>query len=508
LSAAVLLIAQVVLAAPPPPDFDISDSTPARGESVTFTARVTAPETIVSYNWDFGDGRTMSGPDPEVSHTYPASTPLGERTVTLTVTDSSGESSPASKPVEVVNAPPTARASCSPASVRPNEATTCTSNGSSDFEGPIRYAWDGEPDGANGVPDERKSDASEQFSFPTLGTKTIRLEVTDSNDATATAETIVTVVGNRPPTAVIECSPNQINEGDRINCTGSRSSDPDQENLRYAWSVDGGEFREGGPDFSPPSLAPGEHTITLRVTDAAGLSSEAAATFRVNTPPRASFSVAPENAFVGDTVTLSSSSADPDGPIARQEWDLDNDGQFDDATGAVVSTRFASPGTYPLKLRVTDTRSATATAEGRVNVQNRPVPPTPLLTGVVVELRALVFRRDTKVRWLRVRAPAGSKVTVRCRGKRCPKGAVKTSKRSNRMMRLRAVKTSKGSKKTMRFKAFERRFRPKTTLVVTVTKSGFIGTQTTFTMRRRKAPIRRNLCVPPGAKKASGCPEQ
>jgi PKD repeat protein len=685
LSATALVIAQVVLAAPTA-DFTISDTTPTRGQSVTFTATATPDEgrTIASYEWEFGDGTTGTGR--EVSHAYDT---LGTKDVTLTVTDSARETTVVEKPaaLQVVNVPPTASVSCMPESVRPNEATTCSAS-ASDPEGLASnpYAWDIDGDGF-----DDGSDATEQFSFPSPGTYTIRLQVTDSDETTATAEDTVTVVGNSAPTAVVDCSPNQVNQGEPVNCTSAGSSDPDGGNLRYEWRVDGGAFSEGGPSFSSQNLGPGDHTIMLRVTDNAGesataedtvtvvntppvageiihspefpmrnqpiqLASTAAdpdaadrlsfawdldndeqfddstspnpttsfatpgaktirlrvtdtggisktatktiliqetvpnagftfapdfplpgqavafnstsvasagksigtlewdfdydgvpanfnveavgssvthsfaspglkrvglratevdggfaiatATVTVNAPPRASFSVAPENAFVGDTVTLSSTSADPDGPLVRQDWDLDNDGQFDDATGAVVSMRFANPGTYPLKLRVTDARGATATAEGRVNVLNRPVPPPQLLRGVLVQLGERLFRRYTRVIYLRVRAPSGSKVAVRCRGKRCPKRVAKTSRRSKRMVRLHAVKTSKGSKKMMRFKAFERRFRPKTKLVVTVTKSGFIGTQTTYTIRRRKQARRRDLCVFPGVKTASRCPEQ
>jgi PKD repeat protein len=671
LSAVALLLAQVVLAAPTNVSFTISDSTPTRGQSVDFVATATPDEgrMITSYDWDFGDGTTGTGQ--QVSHTYDT---LGTKTVTLTVTDSAGETTTAEpQELEVVNVPPTASVSCMPQSVRPNEATTCSAS-ASDPEGLATnpYAWDIDGDGF-----DDGSDATEQFSFPSPGTRTIRLQVTDSDEATATAEDTVTVVGNSAPTAVVDCSPNQINQGEPVNCTSAGSSDPDGGNLRYEWSVDGGAFSEGGPTFSPSNLGPGDHTIMLRVTDNADesataedtvtvvntppvageiihspefpirnqpiqLASTAAdpdgadrlsfawdldndeqfddstspnpttsfattgektirvrvtdtggisrtttktilvqdtvpqagftfapdfplpgqavafnstsvasagksigtlewdfdyegvpANFKadavgssvtqsfatpgpkrvglratevdggfaiataivtVNAPPRAGFSVAPENAFVGDTVTLSSTSADPDGPLARQEWDLDNDGQFDDASGPVASTTFASPGTYPLKLRVTDSRGATATAEGRVSVQNRPVPPPPDLTGWLVDVGYVPLRRDTRVTTLRARAPRGSMLRVRCRGKRCPKPVAKKARGS----------------RWVYFKRFHRRFRPRTKLIVRVTKRGFVGRQVTLTVRRGKRTrrIRRQtMCLPPGAKKATRCPE-
>jgi PKD repeat protein len=863
LAAATLLVAQVVLAVPPTADFGISDTTPTRVvDSVTFTATATDQDgdTIASYNWDFGDGTTTTSQEPAVSHIYPASTSLGQKTVRLTVTDSAGETSspPVEKQLEVVNAPPTASVSCSPETVQPNQATSCSSSGSGDPDGPVTYAWDIDGDGfddgsgaspefsfatpgartvrlrvtdADGATAEAQdsvtvnaaptvsvsctpesvrpneaticsasasdpdggaisyawdidgdgfddgSDATEQFSFPSPGTRTITVRVTDADGGTATAEDTVTVVGNSPPTAVIDCSPNQINQGDPVTCTSAGSSDPDGGNLRYEWQVDGGAFSEGGPTFSPPNLGPGSHTITLRVTDAAnatatasdsvsvnarpvarisfadatpesgqnpqvplvghqvnfsgqgsndtggsivayawdvdgdgfddgsavneqfsfsdagtktvtlrvvdnnGATDEETVTFRVNTPPvaggifispefpiknqpiqftstagdpdgdalsyawdldndgqfddstspspttsfatagektvglrvtdaggvsrtvtppktflvqdtvptpgftfapdfplpgqavafnstsvasagksigtlewdfdydgnpanfnaeavgasvshsfsspgpkrvglratevdggfavtppqtvtvnappRAGFTVSPPEAFEGDGVTLSSTSADPDGPLTpqNQAWDLDNDGQFDDANATVVSANFTRAGTYPLALRVTDSRGATSTATGQVVIRTRPIPPpppTPLLSGVVIELQGQLRGKFTRVRRLLVRAPTGSKISIRCRGsKRCPK--VQT-------------KLSKGSKKKLRFKKLERRFPPKTKLTVSVTKQGFIGKQTRWTTRRRKAPDRQDLCLNPGAKAATACP--
>jgi PKD repeat protein len=903
LAVAALVGAQIVFAVPPTNVSFTPPATVTRGESVTFEAAEAAdPDggTITSYDWNFGDGTTGSGRI--VSHVYPNSTPAGQKTVTLTVTDSNNETASVSHTLEVVNLPPTAAVSCSPATVAVNAATNCNSNGSSDPEGSLTYAWDSDGDGF-----DDGTDPSEQFSFATSGPKTITLQVTDSDNAKATAQQQITV-GNPGPTARATFSPPNPNVNDPVDFDGSGSSDPEGESLTYAWDMDNdGQFDDGSgptvldhrfptagnktvrlrvtdpqqnsdvavlnvpvtsraptasfafsgtnpvtpnvpdvgetinftststdpdgagdiarldwdldgdgqfndrsgaaiqhsfgtpgnktigvrvtdnsgathsttrtvrvnalpvananslnpqgesgqrynvplvgqpilftgeptpalPAASPapgcPALpgspaspgssdaegpiadanyrwdldndgqfddatgvdapfagfpTPGQKTVRLQVTDSDGAMDDASlqvrvnraptpdfvfepsfpiigqeitfgstsgdpdseddagqltyswdldgdgtfcetspnetgasvkhtftvagtypielritdtggitrpatrdvlvqntiptggisfspdaplpgepvhftgsassptgkaiasmqwdfnfdqsgqfdveaegasvsrafsspglkrvglriqeigggfaivpATVNVNAPPQARFSVAPESAFVGDTVTLSSTSVDPDGPLASQEWDLDNDGQFDDANAQVVSARFHSAGTHPLKLRVTDSRGATSTATGQVIVSVRPVPPpppTPLLTGVVISGRFLLFRRDTKIRFLRVRAPAGSMIRIRCSGKKCPKQLTK-KQLGKRLKKAQRVQ----------FKALQRRFRPGAKLIVTVTKSGFIGRQTTFTLRRRKAPLRRDLCLPPGAKKATTCP--
>jgi PKD repeat protein len=466
---------------------------PDVGETIDFTSTSTDPNgagDIARFDWDLdGDGQFNNGSGPTISHSF--NTP-GPKTVGLLVTDLSGLSHSTTRTVRV-NALPTASFTCSPANPAPNEPIACNGSGSTDPEGAVTHAWDIDGDGF-----DDGGDASETFSFPAAGAYTIRLRVTDSDSATSIPAERVVPVGNTAPTATIsavtplgQANGNLPHVGREMRFEGS-GSDLNGDNLSYSWDFGDGQTA-AGPTVTHAYSSPGNKAVTLTVFDGTH-TTPATTQVVVNAVPRAGFTVAPENAFLDDNVTLSSTSADPDGPLTAQEWDLDNDGQFDDANAAVVTARFARAGTYPLALRVTDSRGATTTTTGQVTVNNRPIPPpppTPLLSGVVIEGRFLLFRRDTKVKSLRVRAPAGSKISVRCLGKKnCPK---------------RMSKTSKGSKK-LPFKKLQRRFRPKTKLIITVTKSGFIGRQTTFTMRRRKPPLRRDLCLNPGAKKATPCP--
>src|SRR3954452_20511971 len=73
-----------------------------------------------------------------------------------------------------------------------------------------------------------------------------------------------------------------------------------------------------------------------------------------NTPPAAGFTVSPQPALTGQTVTFTSTSSDPNGSVASQACDLDNDGAFDDGTGASASRSFTPSGAYTVRLRVTD----------------------------------------------------------------------------------------------------------------------------------------------------------
>jgi hypothetical protein len=87
-----------------------------------------------------------------------------------------------------------------------------------------------------------------------------------------------------------------------------------------------------------------------------------------NQPPTASFTYSPASPRVRETVTFTSTSSDPDGSIASQAWDLDDDGQFDDASGSTASRSFPRRGAYTVRLRVVDDQGAAGVASRTVTV--------------------------------------------------------------------------------------------------------------------------------------------
>jgi hypothetical protein len=66
----------------------------------------------------------------------------------------------------------------------------------------------------------------------------------------------------------------------------------------------------------------------------------------LNAPPTAGFTFNPGRPMSAERVDFTSTSSDADGSIATTAWDLDGDGEFDDATGTATARAFATPGTY------------------------------------------------------------------------------------------------------------------------------------------------------------------
>ena len=153
-----------------------------------------------------------------------------------------------------------------------------------------------------------------------------------------------------------------------------------------------------GLDFS--TLAPGqtrtvEIDYTVASSDAGNLQtrSTAAKTFVTVTGSASTGTVAPvavvanavitrpDVSYVGaDQLALDGSgSADPDGRIVSYAWDLNGDGEFDDAFGArpiigddkIAALGYQPGGTYTAALKVTDNNGATDTATGTIHI-NRP----------------------------------------------------------------------------------------------------------------------------------------
>ena len=94
-----------------------------------------------------------------------------------------------------------------------------------------------------------------------------------------------------------------------------------------------------------------------------------------NRPPTATFTAVPGAPVVREQLVFSSTAADPDGPIVKQEWDLDGDGAFDDAHRRDGAARVRPrSGTHPVALRVTDRDGAAGLSDGQsIIVSPRPL---------------------------------------------------------------------------------------------------------------------------------------
>jgi PKD repeat protein len=357
--------------------------------------------------------------------------------------------------------------------------------------------------------------AEHQYDRP--GDYRVRLSVWDTCGGPFQAEETVHVA-NRDPTASFTFDPSSPGTGTRVTFR-STSTDSDGSIADHAWDLDDdGNFDDAsGPSASRSFSRPGNHRVGLRVTDDQGGTGEAYLPVPIgNRPPSASFAHSPDPPLAGDTVTLFSTSTDPDGPIVEQTWDLDGDGAFDDASGATATLSFAVAGTYTVGLRVVDDDGVAATVSKRLDVLPRPGSVaasgsgTPLGTQgqtlrllnpfPVVRIIGTVTRRGVRLRRLLVDAPSGARVTVRCRGRRCP------FRKRTSMATTRSSSTGATAARIIRFRRLERRLlRAGVRLKVMVTRPDAIGKFTFFRIRRRRPPVRIDRCLVPGVSDPVRC---
>ena len=183
--------------------------------------------------------------------------------------------------------------------------------------------------------------------------------------------------GNALPTASFTVTPNPAAVTREIVLDASGSSDADGSIVRYDWDLNGdGEFEALGGSSPRRVVAfavPGERVVGLRVLDAQGGTATTTRTVvvRANARPAARFTATPNPARVGQPIGLNASgSSDPEGAIARYEWDLDGNGSFETSNGA-DSTRtvsYSTEGERLVGLRVTDADGATNSTTETVSV--------------------------------------------------------------------------------------------------------------------------------------------
>lgn len=143
-----------------------------------------------------------------------------------------------------------------------------------------------------------------------------------------------------------------------------------------------GSSGDGSFHVTLPQEASIGQAVSATATDAAGNTSEfsAAVVVVVNQPPTAVVG-GPYATVEGMAIVLDASgSFDADGAITSYEWDLDNDGEYNDATGITTTVTFADNGNYPVGLRVTDDGGLTGEDSVIVTVDNV----DPALNNVVI----------------------------------------------------------------------------------------------------------------------------
>jgi PKD repeat protein len=480
--------------------------------NVAFTNASTGAPT--GFAWDFGDASQSTQTSP--THAFPAA---GTYTVTLTATNPGG-SGTVSQPVTVVPTAPRSsfKSAAAPPAGPHAVAFTDTSSGA-----PTSFGWNFGDADASVV---QSTAASPTHVFAKPGAYTVTFTACNAGGCDATPAQTTITAPNRAPQAAVTVATNPASAGTTVGFDASSSTDPDADHLTYSWDLDNdGSFGDaGGATATRAFPTAGNFTVRVRVSDGAVTDTQAATVTVIRErPPVAAFTFAPGSPGVGGVVTFISASTDPDGTIARLDWDLDGDGRFNDASGQAAQWTYLSPGPHTVSLRATDDRGVSTTAVQTVNVVAPPrvpipspgpppppapspappppaappgVTPAPLLMSPfpLVRIRGLIIGAIARIQLLSVRAPKGAIVRARCHGPGC------SARRLTRRVR--------SASHAVRLRRLERSVSSGAVIEVFVIGRTRIGKYTRFVIRAGKAPARRDRCLPPGSMRAERCPAQ
>ena len=253
---------------------------------------------------------------------------------------------------------------------------------------------------------------------------------------------------------------------------------------KIEWNLDAiSGFAKQGSVATHAFPTAGVHTVQIKVTEDSGGVDIATADIVVNAASHSPDALFAQQPYAGDMVSFASLSRDADGYLASETWDLDGDGQFDDARGKVASRAFTTVGAHTVRLRAVDSsgrrggprrhderareagRAAAAARAARPDRADHE-PPGKSSTRIT---RARHAHR-ARARWSR-----------RCKGKGCPRPRASSTRSRGKAVRLHWL---------------ERRLPAGTRIRIYVTAKGKIGSYTSLLIRRSKLPSRRDLCLP------------
>jgi hypothetical protein len=314
------------------------------------------------------------------------------------------------------------------------------------------------------------------------------------------------------PVAAFRYEPQRPLTHEPVSLVSTAGSDSEEPITSQAWDLDDdGRFDDArGPTATVIFPRPGQHGVALRVVDSGGNDDIRREVLPIgNRAPMVSMVPVPADPLPGQPVTFASTSSDPDGLVTSYGWDLDEDGDFDDATGGSVTVVFPTSGRYIVGLRVLDDAGASSTMvlaidrAGGIDAAGRAPGPRLMSPFPVVRVSGIVRKRGVKLRLLSVTGPVGASVQLRCRGGGCP------FRRYSRPLerRTRSAAGTAPSAGSVRIRRFSRRvLAAGAMLKVSVTAPDVIGKYTRLRVRKGRPPARLDRCMLPGRRASVPCP--
>lgn len=170
----------------------------------------------------------------------------------------------------------------------------------------------------------------------------------------------------------VDFSTTLVCEGSQTTLTSTSTVSGGATITNWNWDLDAdGQFDDAfGPSISYQFNNAGTFNVGLQIVTDMDPPAAAYKLITVNPVPVADFS-APD-VCEGTVSALADQSTIASGSISNWQWDLDNDGLYDDATGSVIANDFVNAGSYVVGLQVTSDQGCQATTTENVTVDPMP----------------------------------------------------------------------------------------------------------------------------------------
>jgi hypothetical protein len=200
----------------------------------------------------------------------------------------------------------------------------------------------------------------------------------------------------------------------------------------------------------------------------------------------------PGAATAGDTVSFSVSPFDM-WSAHSTSWSF---GDGKSASGDGVAHAYDLAGTYAVTVTSTDAVGNATSAARTIQVAPKPPPPppTPRITSAIKNVWLVKGASITALTLTAANVPAGSTITMRCKGRHC-----RFKRKKIRVKKTGKVDLAKALGRR------NRRFRAKQRLDIRITHPGWIGKDVVFKFKAGKIPSGSSACLLPGASKPSKC---
>ncbi len=178
--------------------------------------------------------------------------------------------------------------------------------------------------------------------------------MSDARDSASSTKSVAATAPNRIPIAAFTSSIQDL----RVAVDASTSSDPDGDALTFAWTF--GDGATGTGNIAAHTYAnPGTYTVTLTVSDgtASASTTKSVAATAPNRIPVAAFAASINRLVVS---VDGSASSDPDGDALSYAWAF---GDGTTGSGRTTSHAYATPGTYTVRLTVSDGKASASTTK-------------------------------------------------------------------------------------------------------------------------------------------------